>query len=827
MTFPLTITLKGSDDSPVTGATVIISPDPVNPTETGTVISTASGVTDANGHLVLNILPSTVNNYYIARFNKGTTANIINPFRFQMPAAATSLTSLMQAAATATGRIPEGVIVQFPSQPFSMVDYPTLNDISIPVDDAAFVFGDWVDVYHMTNTGTGSVTFIAVFDLVFDPAWAYDPGDRAEIDLRLRKVDSDGTVLQELEKHNFEYIRQLDVSHSKGSVEATAIAELAPGQYIEVDVRGSRQQPASARATDRTIDLVGADSSIQLKRENPITPTTVRISVDPATMSGTGSTASPVKPLIPFTQTEKDKLATIEQNATADQSNLEIRDKIVSLPSSPIDERIPVSAIKGIQQSNVSQFTDLSDVSISNPTDGQIIKYDHANQLWQNETPVDPTLNELTDVDISSPLEGDQLTYNANGRWVNLTPHQIVPSLTQLTTVLEGAPENEKLRRIALRGETTVSGGTTLPAVGDVPNWTLRVRQDSTADNPGLYLTSAEYDVTVANRNRVVLTVDNSGIFSLNPARGSSTDNYNQFVGTYAARARDGSGNITIAVYNDPNPPTTLYIRGIAGQSGVIAVNRTGPGFINGLTYEVLSATVSASRVANTANTTQTLTFFTDAAGTVAYNFKPATQHHARAWHLQSPVTPDFAITDSRSPAFIRNKPPIANGIGRLIATTAALPTAATAFSTSDGIARYAPALTITGAEVTANYTVANNSILAIHPYPSTQYGWLIRALTGTTEVSRVVVPLTPTVAYVNTASILADTRVCGHSHMGTSGNLNYFLAFQVHNGNQAQHAGSGHLATDIEVFVAVNQATGSVSFPANTRIEVREAVVN
>ena len=99
--------------------------------------------------------------------------------------------------------------------------------------------------------------------------------------------------------------------------------------------------------------------------------------------------------------------------------------------------------------------------------------------------------------------------------------------------------------------------------------------------------------------------------------------------------------------------------------------------------------------------------------------------------------------------------------------------------------------------------------------------------MTGTTEVCRVVVPLTPTVAYVNTASILADGRVCGHTHMGTSGNINYFLAFQVHNGNQAQHAGSGHLATDIEVFVAVNQATGSVNFPANTRIEVREAVVN
>ena len=826
MTFPLSIELKTLNDHPVAGATVIVKPYSVNPTDSGTVISTASVTTDANGLATMQLLPSTANTYYVLRINSGLQLNIINPFVFQMPAAATSLNDLFTAAVSSTGRVPEGVMVNFPTEPFSTISYPTFTDTDIPVADNAYQFGGWVDVYHLKNTGTETATYIGVFDLVFDPTWAYDPGDRAEVDLRLRKVDSDGTVLQELEKHNYEYIRNLDVSHAKGSVEATAIAELAPGQYIEADIRGARQMPASARATDRTIQLVGADSSLQVKRETPITPATVRVTTDPATMAGSGSTANPIKPLIPFTQTEKDKLAGVEQNATADQSNLEIRDKIVSLPSSPVDERIPASAIKGLPDSSVHDLDDLTDVSIVGPVDGQVLQYDDSTDQFTNQTPSQGDLNGLSDVAISNPTDGDQLTYDGSN-WENRTPHEVVPSLAQITNVLEGAPENKKLRRIALRGETTVSGGTTLPAVGDVPNWTLRVLQDSTADNPGLYLTSAEYDVAISNRNRVVLTVDNSGIFSLNPARGSSTDNYNQFVGTYAARARDGSGNITIAVYNDPNPPTTLYIRGIAGQSGVIAVNRTGPGFINGLTYEVLSATVSASRVANTANTTQTLTFFTDAAGTNAYNFKPATQHHARVWHLQSPVPPDFAITDSRSPAFIRNKPPIVNGIGRLIAVTAALPTTATAFGTSDGIARYAPALTITGAEVTSNYTVANNSILAIHPYPTTQYGWLIRAMAGTTEVCRVVVPLTPTVAYVNTASILADGRVCGHTHMGTSGNLNYFLAFQVHNGNQAQHAGTGHLATDIEVFVAINQATGSVSFPANTRIEVREAVVN
>ena len=674
MTFPLSITLKTPTDQPIADAVVIITPDPVNPTDTGTALSTASATTDANGQATVNLLPSSVGNDYILRVNSGTTANIINPFRFQMPAAATTLADLIRGAVSTTGQVPEGVNIQFPSEPFSVITYPTFTDTDIPVADNAYQFGSWVDVYHLKNTGTETATYVGVFDLVFDPTWAYDPGDRAEVDLRLRKVDTDGTVLQELEKHNYEYIRNLDVSHAKGSVEATAIAELAPGQYIKADIRGARQQPLSARATDRTIQLVGADSSLQVKRENPITPATVRVTTDPATMLGTGSTASPIKPLVPYTSAERSKLAAIPANA---QPNPSTGDIISAFEAQPEAQKL-------------SYDTGLKD----KPT-----------------LDIPSTLNDLDDVAISNPADGQVPTYQTD-KFTNLPPHEFQLGYAQIAGVLQA----HKLPRTFLSGETTLSGGTTLPAVATVPNWTVRVRQSSTADNPAVYVASATFDVPVRDRNRVVLSVDGNGLYSTNPQRGSSTDNYDHFVGTYSARARSGSGQVIIALYHDPNPPTTLYIRGIGSSTGVTTVMRTGPGLINGRTYSVYSANVAASIVQHAPNTTQMLTFFTDAAGTTPYNIKPATEHHAKAWHLLSPVTPDFAVTDSRSPAFIRNKPPIVNGVGRLIAATAALPTAATAFSTSDGIARYSPALTITGAEVTANYTVANNSILAIHP---------------------------------------------------------------------------------------------------------------
>lgn len=783
MTFPLTIDLVSSEGRPVAGATCIITPDGVNPTASGTVITTASGVTDANGHLTLNVLPSTVNTFYIIRFNKDNIANVINPFRFQMPPQATSLTSLFQGAVNTTGRVPEGVLVQFPTQPFSRNNFPSFTDTDIPVADAAFTFGDWVDVYHMTNNSEQTANYLAFFDLIFDPDWAYDPGDRAEVDLRLRHVDSDGTLIRELQRHNFDYIRNLDDSHSKGSIQATGLAELTPGQYIEVDVRGGRQQPASARATDRTIKLIGAESTLQVKRETPITPATVRITVDPATMTGTGSTASPVKPLNPFTTQEKNKLAAIPANA---QPNPSTGDIISAFEAQPEAQKLSYNTgLKDKPTLDIpNNLGDLDDVVIANPADDQVVTYKTA-------------------------------------KFRNLPPHELQLGYAQIAGVLQA----HKLPRTFLSGETTVGGGTTLPAVASVAPFTLFVKQDSTADNPGLYLAGATYDVPLRDRNRVVLSVDSNGLYSINPQRGSSTDNYDHFVGTYSARARSGQGQITIALYHDPNPPTTFYIRGIGSSTGVITVTRSGPGLINGRTYSVYSATVAAALVQNAPNTTQMLTFFTDAAGTTPYNIKPATEHHAKAWHLQSPVPPDYAVTDSRSPAYIRNKPEPTT-IGRLIAKTAALPTASTAFSPAGTISRYSPTLGITDAEVTTNYTVAGNSVASVGAYPKQQVGWLVRALIADTERCRVFIPLSPTRPYSSPASILDDTRVCGHTYFGVSGTVNYYLGYQLSIGNQDRPAGTGNTATNIEIIVAANLASASVTFPSLATIEVREAVV-
>src|SRR5271166_816832 len=72
---------------------------------------------------------------------------------------------------------------------------------------------------------------------------------------------------------------------------------------------------------------------------------------------------------------------------------------------------------------DVSQFWD-NDVSITNPTDGQVLTYDAASGMWQNKAATggsgSSTLAADTDVAISSPANNDVLTYDtASSKWKN------------------------------------------------------------------------------------------------------------------------------------------------------------------------------------------------------------------------------------------------------------------------------------------------------------------------------------------------------------------------------------------------------------------------
>ena len=799
-TFPLSITLITPNKQPVVGATCIITPQTVVPSDTGTVLTTAAATTDANGHAELQLIPSVAGTWYILRINSNVTINVINPFRFQMPPQATSLTELLQGAISRNEPIPEGVHVNFDSMPFADITHPAITDVDLNTVTTGDGWGDWTEIHRATNTSDSNEVTQVLADVVFEPQWPRGANARAEVDVRMHHDTTDGTLVHDLVTNEYIYIRNSDNFVDKGSAEIVGIAELKPTDYIIVEARARRQSNAAGM-----VRMLAAESGVTVARFAAITSSTVRINTD-NTLKRTGNEYGVTNP---FTAGDENKLDAIEPNATADQTPEEI-------------------------SAGLNAIT----------TEADKVDYDNLQNKPTIPRSSTPAVDDLTDVTITNPQAGDLITRNsANTGYVNQQPHATLDG-DDIVNILENRQPTGRLDRKYLQGQTTVTGGTVLPAPADVSNWTLFVRQSTSADNPGLYLSGATYDVPIANRNRITVTPDSTGEYFIGQ-RGSADDNYNNVLGQFIGRAiGGGQALLGFAIHFGSDtpvttPPATLYVRGINGSNAVRAIQRstssqhpTGTSTtINGKQYAEYVDTVASSVVDNVDGNSQELTFFTNAAGSLPMNIKPATEHRTRNWHLQSPVTPDWSITDQLSPAFIRNKPtiptlPTPSSIGRVVATTTNLPTSATTLSRrgTTQVSIYLPQLS--AGVVTTGYTVSANTVESIQPHPVSQIGWWARAVTGTTEVCRVFIPLTATITYATLGSIVDTQRVVSHALFGTHNGFNLYLAYQASMGGQTRLGQSGSTAHDIELFIASPQQPVTVNFPANTKIELVEAVV-
>ena len=81
-----------------------------------------------------------------------------------------------------------------------------------------------------------------------------------------------------------------------------------------------------------------------------------------------------------------------------------------------------------------------TDVDISSAASGQILTYNSTSQKWENAT---PTISINTDVDISSPADGQMLKYNSTTqKWENVTPTMNINSDVNISS-----PSNGQLLR--------------------------------------------------------------------------------------------------------------------------------------------------------------------------------------------------------------------------------------------------------------------------------------------------------------------------------------------------------------------------------------------
>jgi len=90
-----------------------------------------------------------------------------------------------------------------------------------------------------------------------------------------------------------------------------------------------------------------------------------------------------------------------------------------------------------------NDLTDLNDVVITTPSDGQALVYDSSSGDWVNETPAS-TVDSLTDTTITTPSDEDILRYDSGtSKWVNeaLPPTVINTDGDPGTTIYVGATD--------------------------------------------------------------------------------------------------------------------------------------------------------------------------------------------------------------------------------------------------------------------------------------------------------------------------------------------------------------------------------------------------
>lgn len=130
-------------------------------------------------------------------------------------------------------------------------------------------------------------------------------------------------------------------------------------------------------------------------------------------------------------------------------------------------------------------LANLSDTSISSPSDGQILSYDSSSSKWVGQTlNVDKALNELTDVTITSPTNNQVLSYaSGSSQWQNI-------SITNQTAVQALIDRDDKaycqVNKIDGQSFTTGHQNILLDDIEKAKNITLASNQLTFA-LPGIY----------------------------------------------------------------------------------------------------------------------------------------------------------------------------------------------------------------------------------------------------------------------------------------------------------------------------------------------------
>ena len=601
--------VKDANDSPVSGATISVTPLPSFTLRDGTNIAdTASVTTSADGTWSFQLYPSPIDKptyVYSVSIGKGGVTLLEKLFR--MPPAPASL--WMQAPDQ------DNALVVTPIGEVSQATIPLPTNTRLELTDTDIVggttgdgWGDWTEIVSSSNTTDDDVFDEILGELSFDPQWTGGPNANGQVEIKIEHMTADDTLVRTVLPFLNEHLPVIDGSAESKSITVVGSEILAPGDKLVVSARAVRQ-----RANAGTIKMIAAQSSlnvVQIMKHNVsyiISPTSTGgvLRFDTTEFEGDG-TSTPVALRNPFTSALHTKLDGIEPNATADQTGSEIITEIIASPDS-----IPATKVTGLSTSNPPTTLDgLSDVEAPNPQDGDAILFEQSSQKYKPK-PI--------------PAEDPK----------------------KIATALETLPEPDQLKRSALTGETTVEGGTVLPDITTVSPFTIRAQQSSNADDPTLHIAGGQFAVPTPRRNEVELTLNN-GNFRVadrnNGGTGSASDNYDNFIGFIST----GTTVVTIAVYwgtisqsLQSNPGNHLFITTPATAFGATQfdLNALSDRYItiSGRRYTQYHTTSSALATGLKAigMMSSTWEFHTNTLATADLNIKPATHETTvgQTWH--------------------------------------------------------------------------------------------------------------------------------------------------------------------------------------------------
>ena len=128
------------------------------------------------------------------------------------------------------------------------------------------------------------------------------------------------------------------------------------------------------------------------------------------------------------------------------------------------------SAIDELAANATPDLDDLGDVSITTPTNGQVLSYDSGTQEWVNTSVGSSTIAGLTDVTITSPTNGQVLNYDGVSQtWVNGNAgSNALASLSDVTITTPADGEVLKYDSNSQEWINGAAGATTLGALTDV-----------------------------------------------------------------------------------------------------------------------------------------------------------------------------------------------------------------------------------------------------------------------------------------------------------------------------------------------------------------------